>query len=62
MGALTFWKPWRARLAAALGKCETADKVGKAGQAWAWVAHWAKGSAPVDLFLTTPVFLAFGIG
>ena len=59
---LTFWKPWRARLAAALGKCGTADKVGKAGQAWAWAAHWAKDSAPTDGFLATPVFLAFGIG
>ena len=36
--------------------------MGKAGQAWAWAAHWAKDSAPTDGFLATPVFLAFGIG
>ena len=36
--------------------------MGKAAQAGAWVAQWAKGSAPVDPFLATPVFLAVGIG
>ena len=36
--------------------------MGKAAQAGAWVAQWAKGSAPVDPFLATPVFLAMGIG
>ena len=36
--------------------------MGKAAQAGAWVAQWAKGSAPVDSFLATPVFLALGIG
>ena len=62
MGALTFWKPWSARLGAALGKCGTADKVGKRQQAWAAIGHWAKGSAPSDPFLASPVFLALGIG
>ena len=36
--------------------------MGKVAQAGAWIARWAKGSAPVDPFLATPVFLALGIG
>ncbi len=31
-------------------------------QAWAAIGHWAKGSAPSDPFLASPVFLALGIG
>ena len=36
--------------------------MGKGRQIWAAIGHWAKGSAPLDPFLASPVFLALGIG